>query len=49
MAQGLKPVGHLTQFCKIPEMSRVISVTLERDSKQALVRTFLSGAPPSAI
>jgi len=37
MAQGPKPVGHLTQFCKIPEMSRVIRITLRCDSKEAPV------------
>ena len=35
MAEGPKPVGHLTQFCKIPEMSRVIRITAGRDLKQA--------------
>jgi hypothetical protein len=33
MTEGPKPVGHLTQFSKIPEFGRVISFTLKRDSK----------------
>src|ERR1700687_4981650 len=50
MAEGPKPVGHLTQFCKIPEMSRVIRITLKRDSKEAPVAgNRQRPAPPFAI
>ncbi len=45
MARFAKPVGHLTQFCKFPEVDRVIRITMKRDLKRQGAEPLSAASP----